>query len=335
MPIRFALAYGIFQWIAAAMLAWRAGEWSPAWVIGEYPLGAINGDGLDWTPSHFIAALGRTSALGNDLVTPFPLSAVLVVWTVLFSRPIIVQLFRTARRGFPRAWVAVVLVLVFSACAAVLKPVVYLFLPEWIEWAPMDGSHAMLAAELLNAAAIVFEVFIGSYVTVFLMLTAFAWVRGIDADRMRLHILTARRMRYVLKWTLLTAALAVLLMVSPIMPGVEQSAIVAYLGILLLFFPMQANLAFHNRSLRSALRSSVSLMLKNRAVLAFLIGACSAFLLLAGGQSFAHGEVSGDSPALGVDLVFGVINATLSGWLIASWVCLYRRLGHARRPVSY
>ncbi len=317
------------------MLAWRAGEWSLAWVIGEYPISTISAEGLDWTPSHFIAALGRTSALGNDLVIPFPLSAVVVIWTILFSRPIIVQLFRTARRGFPRAWVAVIVVLVFSAGAAVLKPVVYLFLPEWIEWAPMDGAHAMLAAELLNATAIVFEVFVGSYVTVFLMLTAFAWVRGIDADRMRLHILTARRMRYVLKWTLVTAALAVMLMVSPVMPGVEQVVIIAYLGILLLLFPVQANLAFHNGSLRSALTSSLSIMLKKRAVMIFLMGACSGFLLLTGVQPLALGVVSGDSPELGVDIVFGVINATLSGWLIASWVCLYRRLGPDRRTVSF
>lgn len=334
-PVRFALAYGIFQWIAAAMLAWRSGEWSPAWVIGEFPIGVPGLDEMDWTPTHLIAALGHTAALGNDAVVPFPLSSVIIVWTILFSRQLVVQLFRTARRGFPRAWLAVVLVLISSACAALLKPVIYLFLPEWIAWAPMDGSHAILAAIIVNASALVFEVFVGSYVTVFLMMTAFAWIRGIDADRMRLHILTARRMRYVMKWTLLTAALAVMLITAPGMLGFEQTGIAAYLGILILFFPMQANLAFHNGSLRSAMRSSISLMIKKRAVIIFLAGACGGFLLLAGAQSYLLTMVAGDSQELGVDFLFGVLNAALSGWLLASWVCLFRRLGPDRRPVSF
>lgn len=333
-PAGFALIYGVFQWVAEALLLWRVGEWSVNWMTNGH-----------WVHSHRISdqwhqavfhAVERTTALANDVIIPFPLSAGLVVWAILFRRNVIAQLIRTTKRGFPRAWLFLVVCLMCSAMAAVIKPAIYLFLPEWIEWFADYGNYALLGATTINMIALIFEIFIGSYVTVFLMLMAFSWIRGINADRLRLHILTARRMRFVLKWTILTTGLAIGLVALPISLGFGDIGHFVYVGILLALFPVQAVLVFHNGSLRSALRSSVRLIKQNgAAVILFVLGAVVFFFLLALLSNEILIRCQGESPGILIQAAFGTIGAALSGWLVASWVCLYRRIETDKHPAAF
>ncbi len=330
-PVQFALAYGIFQWIAEAMIVWRIGEWSGKWILeGNWISSAAVSD--DWIPAA-AGALERTAALGNDLIIPFPLSAVLVVWALLFHRNVVSQLVRTAKRGFPRTGVLVIAILSFSALAGVLKPFVYLFLPECIGWLPMEGEAVVAGATAINVLAVIFEIFVGSYLTVYLMLTAFAWIRGINADRMRMHILAARRMRYVLKWTLVTTALALTLVVAPALLELPSVGSFMYLGILLALFPVQAVLVFHNDSLRGAIAASARVLREKSGASAFFLGgAWVCFFILGLLTDEMLMRIQGDSLILGVNMVAGAASAILSGWLLAAWVCLYRRLSSDRRP---
>ncbi len=330
-PVQFALAYGIFQWIAEAMIVWRTGEWSGKWIIdGNWiPFAGVSDD---WIPAAS-GALERTAALGNDLIIPFPLSALLVGWALLFHRNVVSQLVRTAKRGFPGTWVLLIAILTVSALAGVLKPFVYLFFPECIDWLPIQGEAVMAGATAINVLSMIFEIFLGSYLTVYLMLTAFAWIRGINADRMRMHILAARRMRYVLKWTLVTTALTLALVVAPALLALPSFGSFVYLGILLALFPAQAVLAFHNNSLRRAVIASARVLREKSGASAFFLGgAWVCFFILGLLTDEVLVRVQGDSLILGVSMVAGVANAILSGWLLAAWVCLYRRVASDKRP---
>lgn len=342
-PAAFAIAYGIFQWVAEALLVWRMGEWSATWPIQRQwntatgwsvePLGVA------------IDALDRVATLGSGIIISFPLAAFVVLWVVIFRPGIIFQLVRAIRRRFPRCWVALVIGFSLAAAASATKPVMYLFLPEVLERLPMDPVTALVGASVVNLVSLAFEIFLESYVTVYLMLLAFAWVRGIRANRSRLYLLSARRMGYVLKWTLATTALAMIVVgtmfVESHLSTVDAGGLswlgafaqVFYAAVLLTFFPVQAGLVFHNRSLRASLIASIRLMKNNLlCMLLFLSGSALVFLGVVSVDAIITGRIQGISIGLAISAIVDTLSAIIAGWLLASWVCLYRSLNESSRP---
>ncbi len=342
-PAAFAIAYGVFQWIAEALLVWRMGEWSATW-----PMQRQWNPDADWNVEPLgvvIDALDRMATLGSGIIISFPLAAFVVLWVGIFRAGIVLQLARAVRRRFPRSWLVLVVGFSLAAVASIIKPVMYLFLPEVLERLPMDPLTVLIGASVVNLVSLAFEIFLESYVTVYLMLLAFAWVRGIRADRQRLHLLSARRMGYVLKWTLMTTVFAMIVVgamfAESYFPAADGGGLsrlgafaqILYAVVLLAFFPVQAVLVFHNRSLRASLVASARLMKNNLAcMLLFLSGGALVFAGLVSADEIITSRLQGVSIGFATSAIVDTLSAILAGWLLASWVCLYRNLNESSRP---
>ncbi len=341
-PALFGLGYACFQIAAAALFHGRLQEEFP--LVARHPASSwsVLAAGA-WRP-----ALEHTAAVFTIFTATFPLSAIIALLFVLNFGGLLAELNGALRQRLGGAAGALLTAaLLAGALAAIAKPAVYLLLPEIAERVPVS---ALLAITLLSSA---FELLLGIFFLTYLMLMTHAWRRGLHFGRPNLRLLAMRRTGFVIRWSLLLAAVAVILVGAP-----------AYLGLLvdpadplaaacgwfsteigrpilvvatLLFFPVQAVLVFHNESLGPAL-GEAGKFLRSRAVALslFLVAAYGPFLaleILAGqaGRRLGEETLAGLGMRVGVSLV----EAWLAGWLIASWVCLYKSLSAGRKEIPF
>jgi hypothetical protein len=194
---------------------------------------------------------------------------------------------------------------------------------------------------------------VGIFFLTYLMLMAYAWLRGLHFQRDKLLLVAMRRTGFVLKWSLPLATLAAVLIVLPlylpllVAPGSDLENIGSWFStwiglplitaIAFIHLPVQAILVFHNESLRDALRDGRRLMRAQwPPILLFLLATYALFLLLAMGSNALTLQLGVESSAGLVVLIFAAgIEAMLAGWLIASWVCLYKSLSAGRKEIPF
>jgi hypothetical protein len=343
-PMLFGVASALFQLGAAALLHARLGEakWFTAFA---------------WAPAPDLGALARASLLPaaesaasafTIFTATFPLSAWFAILFVCNFAGLLAELARALRRRFGRAGGALLLaLLVLCALAAIAKPAVYLLLPEVL------GRVSILAPLAINLLSIVFELLLGIFFLTYLMLMAEAWRRGIQFHRHKLLHVAMRRTGFVLRWSLLVAALATAFLVLPVYLGLlvapggefydECAWAAAWIGrplvaaVALFHCPVQAILVFHNESLRQALRESRQLLRKRGlAIIPYIAVVLGAFFALEMAVGYASARLEMESlAALSVRAAAAWIEALLAGWFIAGWVCLYKDLTAGRKEILF
>ncbi len=345
-PALFGFGYAIFQIAAAAAFHWRMRESLPSWFAT-----------FDWEPSPAIGPLVAASllpaaehsaAVFTIFTATFPLSAIFALLLLFNFRGLLVAMAKALghRLGRVTGSLALALLLLTALCA-IAKPAVYLFLPEIAERAPI------IAAMAVNFLSMIFELLLGIFFLTYLMLMAYAWMRGLSFHRSRLFHFAMRRTGFVLKWSLVIATLETVLVVLPLYLGVLVGAgpdfydtcawFSSWIGrpavtaVALVYCPVQAILVFHNESLRQALRESTRLLRARwTSILPFLAVAIVAFLLLEAGAGYASARLGAESAAaLGGRVIAAWIEALLAGWFIASWVCLYKSFSTERKEIPF
>lgn len=326
----------IFIWMRAA---WRDPQ---LWLTGSP-------ESLWWLPHHEFARAVRESALPaieslaglfDNLVSAFPLS-VFVAPALLFAwRGRANVLLNALRKRFGYWGFAIYLALTLSAIAAVAKFVIYAVprvMPHelWLQW-----------GQIIAAAAFGFEYLLGVGVQVFLLLLAYAWVRGLSFDSSALVDVAIRRFTCVLQWSALVLLLSVLLIELPLIlknvpafaawfPERElfaQRLVLARLALAVLILigaGVQVALALHAGSWRKAWREHLDMIARAWWPLGwFLIIALFHFFAVRAVQENVSRGV-GEGTALWVtwQLVSPWLLALVGGWLLASWVCVVRRFG--------
>lgn len=339
-PLAFALAAAAFRWVAEALLAWREDRWSFDWAT-HLDWNALAPLTVPWGLAA-VRALERLASVGNDLVVAFPISSLIVLWICLARWRRIGATFRAIRARFPRTYLLWIFGLTITALAALAKPLFFLFLPEWIDYSPYDPSRSLLIALTVNATAMGFEIFVSTYFTILLMLMAFSWVRGLRSSPDRLHDLATRRMGYVLKWSFLVVLVSSLVLAIPSAVSafepldidladrfrlwIEQPGRIVLALLLLVFFPVQAELVFHNRSLGSAIGGALRFMLRHAWTMSvFLTSAYAGFLLIQAAGQAVISRISGPSAQQAANAILLIPLTTYASWMLASWVCLFRR----------
>jgi hypothetical protein len=327
-----------FLWVRDA---WRDPE---LWLTGSPR-------SLWWLPHNEFASAVRDSVrpgvenlagLFSVFASTFPISAVLGP-VLLFAWRGRARVLATAlqRRLGWRGW-ALYGLFCTAGLAAAVKPLLYVppaaIPPElWMEW-----------GQAIAAVSFAFEFLLGFGLQVFLILLAFAWVRGLNFENDAMIDVAVRRFVVVMKWAALILLASMLLIEVPLVlknfPNLatyfpEQELFESRLAnartvlavLILLTASVQVIMTLHATSLRLALREHLRFV--GRAwwpVGWFLVTALFHFVLVQAVQENVERGV-GEGTALWI--VWRVLSpwlvAAVGAWLLASWVCVYKRHGRA------
>lgn len=345
-PLAFGLCHGLFLLGAEIAFIARTGdvwEWLTSFTFQEPP------NALPASPDTFLQAAEFTASIFALFTGTFPLSALCALAFLANYNGLFIEISRAILRRFPRfGWLLVVL-LAISALATIVRPIAYVLMPELSGWIGFYGIAALVMP------ALIFELLLGLFFLTYLMLMAYAWMRGLHFHRYKLFLVAARRTGFVLKWSLPLATLSfalvfvpqlLALLVDDAAPGVAGSLRAAsdpwgrlLVTLLVLFFcATQATLVFHNESLHDALRDSVRFSIANIAsILPFIAAVFLPFLVLEGASTYLAFSLGGtDTVGFGIArLGIVVAGSLLGGWFIAAWVCLYKSRFSSRKEIPF
>jgi hypothetical protein len=324
-----------FTWV-------RAGWHDPSLWLSGSP------DSLWWLPAPMVRQVIRDSALPvaeslaglfNNSITTFPL-AVIAAFGLIVNRHRYASLLRgSLRRRFGLAAWPLLACVYLGAMAVVAKAALYFLLPvmanpDWFRWAPV-----------VVAIAAAFEYLVGVGIQIYLIMHAYAWVRGLSFEPEALREVAVRRLGAGAKWAGIVILLSSIFIELPLVlknfpaftgifpdarETVELRVTLARIGlaaVLLSCASMQAWLALHGETLRRAWRAHWRLLRLHWWKFLW-------FLIVAGMHLFAvqvlrgtvlRGLGENTAPGLAWTLLWPWINGLVAGWCLASWICLFKR----------
>jgi hypothetical protein len=342
-PAAFAFTYALFHIIADFLLLWRIDQGLPAFFTSPPPeLFAL---ALELFPSALFPSAEMLGADLNCLVATFPISAAFGALFILNWRGTASELRRAFCKRFGFAGWALFGLLIICALCALFKPALILFFADIGKL--FDLRSLLLAGTAINALAFVFEYLLGTAVQVFLLLTAYGWMRGLHFPRQRLMHFAVRRLGFVIKWALVlvVATLAfihlplfveVMVTGAPAAMRIELFARPVLLLAMLLCATVPIRLALHNDGLRAALTANLRFLRRHGfAAGAFLLSAFGVLVTLKSLEIAGLAWLDGTIAGLGWALLLQVAAAATGGWILASWVCFYTGLEGSSREVVF
>jgi hypothetical protein len=312
-------------------------------------------DSLWWLPPSAIREALRESAMPafetlagifNNAITTFPL-AIVAAAGLFVNRKGSATLLRNALRQRFGVWAWLLLAAAYVGAIAVLaKAALYFMLPVfanpvWFQWAPVIGW-----------VAAIFEYLFGVAIQIYLILHAYAWVRGLTFETNAMRDVAIRRLGAASKWAGLVIIASSIFIELPLVlknfpsfarifpdsgESVEFRSRIARIAIssaLLCAATMQAWLVLHGETLRRAWRAHWRFLRRHGWEFLWL-------LVVAGIHLFAvqvlratvlRGFGENTAPGLAWTLLWPWIAGIVTGWCLASWVCLFKRCeGAAQR----
>lgn len=282
-----------------------------------------------------LPALEGVAGIFDNATTTYPLSVIAAVLLIVNWRGLHSALVRALRKRYGFWGFLAYLILLLSAIASLLKPVVFWRLPEWSGLFPAAGLLRISAT--VDAAAFIFEYLLGVYIQVYLITVCLAWIKGVSFEEGELFRFAMRRFSYVLEWAGIVVAVSTLIVRLPLVlayftniPGVLDYLPIARIlmsGLILAFCSVQISLTLHNETLIEAMRAHMHFVRKNAVRLAWFLIICGVHfygLILCDG--ILRGAISDRLGALFLwKFVFACLRGMVTGWLLASWVCLFRQ----------
>lgn len=315
-------------------------------------------ESLWWLPhAEFVAAVRESmlpafesvAGLFDNLVSSFPASALLAPFILLAWRGYGRVLWQALTRRFGAWGIAIYAAIALAALAAMAKPVLYLapgLLPPiiWMQW-----------GQVITAAAFIFEYLVGVGGHVFLLLVAYAWVRGLNFAQGAMIEVAIRRFTCVLQWSALVLLLSVVLIEAPLIlknfPSFaqffpEEKLFASRLtiargfiaGIVIAACGMQVSLALHSSSWRRAWSEHRKMLARAWWPLTwfFIIAFLHFFLVRALQENVSRGVGEGTALWVTWRLLSPWLYALVAAWLLASWTCFYQRFGRGEGlPLEY
>ena len=303
-----------------------------------------------------LPALESTAGIFNCVFSTFPIAALAALLLLVNWQGHQAVMFRALRSRFGGFGAVIHLGVIIAALAAVAKPCLYaapqLIIAcgggpaaqlEWFQWAPVVAWVGFL-----------FEYLFGVCMQIYLILLAYVWVRGLTFTHTHLLDFAIRRCSFVLKWALLVMLLSSLFIDLPLilknfdafkpwfpdndvtMEIRQLSARAVITCFLLLWASVQITLIFHSEAVRKALRDHLRFVTHHAWPFGwFVIVAALHFYLV----QVALGLVLrglGEETAAGVAWSLAVpwLRAVVAAWLLASWVCLFKRCDSHREDAE-
>src|SRR5262245_32778693 len=146
----------------------------------------------------------------DNATTTYPLSVIAAVLMIFNWRGLHGALVRALRKRYGFWGYLVYLILLLSALASLLKPIVFWRLPEWSGLVPAAGLLRISAT--VDATAFIFEYLFGVYIQVYLITICLAWIKGVSFEEGELFRFAMRRFSYVLEWAGIVVAVSALIL---------------------------------------------------------------------------------------------------------------------------
>jgi len=287
-----------------------------------------------------LPALEGVAGIFDNPTTTYPLSVVAAVFMLVNWRGLHGALVRALRKRYGFWGYLVYLILLLSALASLLKPIVFWQLPEWSGLVPAAGLLRISAT--VDAIAFVFEYLLGVYIQVYLITVCLAWIKGVSFEEGELFRFAMRRFSYVLEWAGIVVAVSTLIVRLPLVlayftniPGVLDYLPIARVlmsGLIIAFCSVQISLALHNETLIEAMRAHAQFVRQNGGRLGWFLIICGVhFFGIMICDAIMRGAIADRLGALFLwKLSFAFLRGLLTGWLLASWVCLFRQCESGR-----
>ena len=282
-----------------------------------------------------LPALEGVAGIFDDATTTYPLSVIAALLLAVNWRGLHGSFIRALWKRF-RFWsIPIYFIVLLAALATILKPIVFWRLPHW--GVAVSAAKFLQASALIDTVAFIFEYLFGVYIQVYLITVCFAWIKGLSFDEVALFKFAMRRFSYVLKWAGFVLFVSIVVVRLPLLLAYFRRIpdILDYLPLqralmscfIIAFSTVQISLVLHNESLRQAIGAHVEFLRRNTGRFAWFLIICGLhFFLLTAADAIVRGAIA-DRPAalLMWKLIYVVTRGFVTGWLLASWVCLFRQ----------
>src|SRR5881628_338589 len=162
-----------------------------------------------------LPALEGVAGIFDNATTTYPLSAIAAVLMIVNWRGLHGALVRALWKRYGFCGGLVYLILLLSALASLLKPIVFWRLPEWSGLVP--AAELLRISASVDAIAFIFEYLLGVYIQVYLITVCLAWVKGVSFEEGELCRFAMRRFSYVLKWAGFVVLVSTLIVRMPLL----------------------------------------------------------------------------------------------------------------------
>jgi len=282
-----------------------------------------------------LPALEGVAGIFDNATTTYPLSVVAAVLMVVNWRGLHGALLRALRKRYRFGSYFIYLILLLSALASLLKPIVFWRLPAWGGMVPAAGLLQISAT--VDAVAFIFEYLFGVYIQIYLITVCITWIRGVSFEEGALFRFAMRRFSYVLKWAGIVVLLSTLIVRLPLLLAyfMDIPNVLDYLplerlvmsGLIIAFCSVQISLALHNETLAAAIHSHRQFIRENTGRFGWFLLICGIhFFLLIASDAVVRGAIGDRLVALfSWKCIFVFLRGLITGWLLASWVCLFRQ----------
>jgi hypothetical protein len=330
--VLFALAYSAFQVVVFSPLQssadlrpeqfafWESWHWPPFSQI--------------WRES-LLHTVESVAGIFDAAATTFPLSVLAALLFILNWRGLHRSLVSGLRRRFGGTGWLIYFGVLLSALASLVKPLIYWQLPGGARF--LSPAHLLQTSAAVDTVAFIFEYLCAVYLQVYLIAVCLAWIKGVYFREGELLRFAMRRFSFVVKWLGLVVLASALLLRLPLLiayfrdvPGVLDylPAGRCVMGALLICFAsMQISLVLHNESLRAALRTHGQFVRRHAIRFAWFLFICGLhYWFFALADALIRAAATERLLALlAWQLAYVVARAFVTGWLLASWVCLFRQ----------
>jgi len=282
-----------------------------------------------------LPAFEGIAGIFDNATTTYPLSAIGAVLMLMNWRGLHSAMVRALQKRFRVGGYFIYLVVLLSAIAALLKPIVYWTLRVWGDVLP-EGDVLQVSASI-DAFAFIFEYLLGVYIQVYLIVVCFAWIRGLSFEEGELFRFAVRRFSYVLEWAGIVVLISTLILRLPLLLAYFMNIpdVLDYLpferalmcGLIILFCAVQISLALHNETLREAIRAHREFVRNNLLRVGWFLLICGMhFFFLTVADAMVRGAIADRLFAKILwSSIYVFARGFITGWLLASWVCLFRR----------
>src|ERR1043165_949698 len=288
--LRFKRVWLTFVVLGFAYSVFQFATFTPVHSVAELDFSQVTAPGTWEWPAFTeiwrevpLPALEGVAGIFDNATTTYPLSILAAILLVVNWRGLHGALVRALRKRYGFWGYVIYLILLISAFAALLKPIVFWRLPVWGQ-AESAASLTQISATV-DAVAFIFEYLFGVYIQVYLITVCLAWVKGLSFGEIELFGFAMRRFSYVLEWAGIVVIAGTLVVRLPLLLAYFWNIpdVLDYLpyqrlamsALIIVFCSVQISLVMPHETLRAAVRAHKEFIRTN-------LFRCGWFLLIAG-----------------------------------------------------
>jgi hypothetical protein len=353
-PIRLALRDGLrcllrfkrigltFVLLGFAYFVFQYATFTPLHAAAELDFSQVTAPGTWEWPSFGevwrevpLPTLEGVAGLFDNATTTYPLSILAAILLVLNWRGLHTALVRALAKRYGLWGYLIYAIVLISAFATLLKPIVFWRLPVWEQ--AESAAHFFQISASVDAVAFIFEYLFGVYIQVYLITVCLAWIKGLSFAEVELFGFAMRRFSYVLEWAGIVVIVGTLIVRVPLLLAYFSNIpdVLDYLpyerfamsALIIVFCSMQVSLVLHNETLKAAFAAHKEFIRTNlfRVGWFLLIAAIHYFLLITCDAIMRAAIADRRVAEIAWKVIYVCARGLVTGWLLASWVCLFRQ----------